>query len=229
MIKKYAPWALLFITILVFLYLDSCSRQKANRELAAAKGEATYWKDQFGNEHVRLSETILALKDMRKEVDSIAKVLKIKPKTITRYIKTNLGIDTVLVGTVDTVYQKDTITKKVDTLYELDYRDSNFISVHARVPTKPQYIKIGVNADLAITDFYKRRKILGLRIGKKDGYTDIGTNNPYIKISNAESIRKQLTPKLRLKTGFGIGATYDPFTRSIHPGIQIGVYLIRSR
>jgi hypothetical protein len=115
-------------------------------------------------------------------------------------------------------------------VYRLDFVDSSFIQIHAIVPQEPQNIYIGINAEIGVTEYWERtHKFLGIKYGKKTYHTDLSTNNPYIKISNAKSVKMAPKPHLELKTGIGVGVNYDPISKTFHPGVQIGLYLIRSR
>lgn len=240
-IQRYAkPWVLFGLLIVIFLLVDSCNRKKRDREISELKKEVQYWKDESGNAHAKLQESLLTQEDMREKVDSIAKVLNIKPKQVTRYVKVGLGVDTTVTAKVTPKVDP----KKNDTIpcpeggsvvvekptYLLEYSDSTFLRIKATVPSDPQQIEVGLNANLTFTNYYKRKKVLGIiPVGKKVEYIDIGTDNPYIKITNAEAARIIPKPKLKVRAGIGFGLTYDPWSKTINPGIQMGLYLIRSK
>lgn len=227
-INKNGVLAVGIFVVLFLLRLNTCNHQGKTPPLTGVDS-AKYWKDKYGNEHATLTQMSLDKEDLQKRVDSIANVLKIKPKQVISYAKGKVIVDTVLVPDVVEVPVHDTITNTDYIAYDLNYSDSTFIHIKGRIPSNPQKLEIGVTANIVMTDYWKRKKVLGLRIGKKEHYTDIGTDNPYIKLTNAESFKLKDQPKLRLKTGVGIGLNLDPFTRTVHPGIQVGIYLIRSR
>lgn len=228
-IKNYVPWILLILVVFMFMRINSCNSARQDREMKELKDSAQIYKDQSGNEHAKFQEATLQNDQMQEVVDSMAKALKLKPKQVIKYVKAGFVIDTVLVAKSDTITVTDTITGEKIVSYKLDFQDSSFLKVHAIVPQNPQKIEVGLNADVTLTEYWKRKKVLGLSIGKKVYYSDIGTNNKYINISNAQSYKLADQPKLRIKAGIGIGVNYDPFTRTIHPGIQAGIYLSRSR
>lgn len=226
---------LLFAIILVLLFVATCHRKKKDPQTIVTP-EAVNWRDKYNNEHAKVVLLSLEKGEMSKKVDSLAKILKIKPKQVTKYVKADVKIDTIVTARLDTITKTDTITGKVDTLYSLNFMDSStfeknkkFIEIQATVPSNPQKIRIAVWADIVVADYWERKKILGMSIGRKVYYTDIGTDNPYIQITNAQSARSKDQPRLRLKTGLGVGVNYDPFTHRLSPGIQLGIYLIRTR
>lgn len=235
-VKSFLTYDRLFLLaiILVLLCFATCGRQKKDPQTVTQDPEVQIWKDKYGNEHARVETLVLERSQLEAKVDSVAKILKIKPKQVVKYVHTGLRIDTIVQATVDTLeIIRDTSTGKIDTIYALDFVDSSYgkvhLELHAKVPTNPQYLQIGLNADVVVTEYFKRNRILGLRIGKKTYQTDVGTDNPYIRITDVKSIRSKDRPTLSLKMGLGVGINYDPFNHRLSPGIQLGVYLIRSR
>jgi len=227
-INRNGVWAVGVFVVFVLLWFTTCNHKGTPPQVTGVDS-AKYWKDKYGNEHATLLQTNLDKEDLQKRVDSISNVLKIKPKQVIAYVKGKATIDTLLVPNVVKVTVHDTVTNTDYIAYDLDYTDSTFIHIKGRVPSTPQKLEVGVNANIVMTDYWKRKRVLGLKIGKKEHVTDISTDNPYIKLTNAESFKLKDQPKLKLKTGIGIGLNLDPFTRTIHPGIQVGIYLIRSQ
>jgi len=235
-VTKYFTYdrVLLFAIILLILLISTCNKWKGKKALDEAKKEAVTWKDKYGNEHVQVEQLVLDKEKMKEEVDSIAKVLEIKPKTITKYVKTKARIDTIVRAEVREVPKFDTVwladgSFRVDTITErsLDFVDRTRNPPPLEIHAKGDSIDVKVNMDLNVVDYDKRAKILGLRIGKKHHYTDISTNNPYVKFDGAQVYKKVERPPLKLRTGFGLGLSFNPVTGKVTPGIVIGAFLSR--
>lgn len=228
-ILKWGLFALL--ALFLFFWLRSCSRNKdLETELKASKQSVKYWQDESGNAHARLKKVEYEKKEMKKQVDSIAAVLKIKPKTIKSYIQADAKIDTVLKPEYIPVYITDTIqigdSIRIDSIlaYQLDYQDSVWLSIKGTVPSKSG-LQVSLQTKISVTEFYKKKWFLG----KKHHYIDIGVDNPYIKLSNAQSYHLKPPARLRIRPGIGLGVTYDPINQRFVPGIQGGIYIFRSR
>lgn len=220
------PWVLIVLLLILFARIQSCQTSRADKRLKEQQDSTKYWTDKYGNAHAELQEIILEKEQMKKQVDSISEVLKIKPKQVIKYIKADLIVNTVLVTDVDTV--KITDTAGVGTIvYDIKYRDSTFLSLEGRVPSNPQKFKIGLNAQITYTEYWKRKKILGLKIGSKERFIDLGTNNPYVTLDNAKAYKLKPDRKLKVKTGIGIGVTVNPITGKILPGVQFGIFLTK--
>lgn len=233
--EKKSPlikWSLLILGLFFLLsWISTCNkRNQALKDLAAAKQEVKYWKDESGNAHATIKKVMYEKEQMKSEVDSIAKVLKIKPKKIIQYVQATAKIDTIIKPEYTTVVIKDTIkigdTTRVDSTigYKLDYRDSVFLSIKGVVPSK-EGLQVKAQATLSVTDYWKRKWFLG----KKKYYFDIGTDNPYITFTNAKSLTLRPPPKLRIRPGIGVGINYNQTTHKLSPGFQFGIYLFRSR
>lgn len=189
---------------------------------APTTDSVAYWRDKYGNEHMKVAQLTFEKTQL---VDSISKVLKIKPKQVTKYVKTGIRVDTVVRPVVTTVIEKDPVTGRVDTVFDLNYVDRGYIHVQAN----KHEITVGVYAEINVTDYWKRKhRFLGISYGQKVKYTDIGTDNPYVHLVNPTSVTIE-KKKWRLAPGIGVGFNYDPLTNQVHPGVQLGVYLTRSR
>lgn len=234
--KKYLTYdrILLFGIILLILLVSTCNKRKRNEALKGEQESAQIWSDMFGNEHAKVKQLTQEKEDMKRQVDSIAEVLKIKPKTITKYVKAKAKIDTTVKGSPGEVIIYDTIwaddgSFRIDTVKEktLDFVDTSKVPSPLEIHAKGDSLSVKVDIDLSVVDYYKRTRVLGLRIGKKVHYTDIGTNNPYVKFNGAESYKKVEKPPLKLRTGFGLGLSFNPITGKVTPGITIGAFFSR--
>lgn len=220
-----------FLLIAILSWFQTCKKKnEALAKLEQSEKQVIYWKDESGNTHATLKKVQYEKAQMRKQVDSIAEVLKIKPKQITTYIEADAKIDTVIKPVYTTTYLRDTIkvgdSIRVDSIiaYKLDFKDSVWLSIKGTVPSKDG-LQVTLQAKISVTEFYTKKWFLG----RKTGYFDITTDNPYINLTNAKSLTLRPSPKFRIRPGIGVGITYDPIKKTYNPGIQAGFYLFFSR
>ncbi len=225
---------LVYITIIILLLLfTTLNNTEKNQIISKEQAKAKVWKDKYGNEHATVEELIVNNLEMNFIVDSISKVLKIKPKQVTSYVKAKASIDTTItLQKPDTVLKIDTVTlddgsTRLDTTiqYKLSFRDSTFLSIEGVVPESPQTLKVKAEAKISVTDYWKRKWFLG----KKTFYTDITTNNPYIHLDGAQSVKREPKPTLKIRPAIGFGGTYTPLSQKIYFGPQAGIYLFLSK
>jgi hypothetical protein len=220
-----------FLGIAILSWIQTCNiKNEALARLERTNQQVIYWKDQSGNAHATLKKVQREKSQIKKEVDSIAAVLKIKPKTITSYIEADAKVDTIIKPEYTTTTIHDTVRIdggfRIDTIlaYKVDYQDSVWLSIKGTVPSKDG-LKVTLQAKISVTEFWQRKWFLG----KKNHYIDITTDNPYITLSNAKSLHLRPSPRFRVRPGIGVGVTYDPISRTYTPGLQAGVYIFFSR
>lgn len=219
------------LALLVGLYLNNAQK---TAQLDQKQAEISYYRDAAGNSHARIEQLVLSVSQMKAVTDSIAGVLKIKPSQINRYVTISAAIDTVVKPQYIPVIVHDTVrvgdTVRIDSLpgYKIDFKDSSFLSIQGTVPSK-EGLRVSLKAGLSFTEYSKRGKVLGLPLGPKQTFIDVGTNNPYLTFSRAASYKVADKRVLRLSPGVGVGLNYNPFIYRLQPGLQAGLYLTYSR
>jgi len=224
------------LIILVLLLVATCNIKKKDRIISTQTGQLDSLRDANGNAHTRGEIAVVSAEEMNRITDSIAKVIGTKPKTIYRYITTTAGIDKTVTGTrsiitvYDTVYVHDTMKLVPRNAFFVDFHDPknpNWLSIQGIVPSNPQTFKVGLQAKLTYTDYYKKTGFLGL--GAKKYYTDIGTDNPYITFTGGTTIQREPKATWKIRPGVGVGLNYNPLTKNFSYGVQAGVYLFKSK
>src|SRR6476469_2467175 len=86
--------ALILVLVLVF----TCNHKKQEAKIAQTELEAKNWKDKYGNAHSTATQQVITPEESKRIYDSIADVLDVPPRVITRYVTTDAGIDTVIVA-----------------------------------------------------------------------------------------------------------------------------------
>lgn len=227
----------LITLILVLLLVFTCNHKRQEKQITQSELEAKNWRDKYGNAHSTATQQVLTPEESKRIYDSIADVLDIPPRVITRYVTTDAGIDTVIVADRQVVTVHDTVWKdgvpvvtdrKVFDINYTDPTNPNWLSIKGQVPSNPQTFDVKLNAKLNFTEYSKRTGFLGI-FGKKQYYTDIGTDNPYINITNGKSYLTDKKATLKVRPGIGIGLNYNPFTKELSPGVQAGIYLFKSK
>jgi hypothetical protein len=212
--------------VICLLFALTCNNSQKNRIIEEKNNELTRWRDAEGNEHARVLVLEKEKVFLMKEVDSISQVLGIKPKQVVKYVKGDLLIDTVLRDTGKLVVLVDTVYKngKLDTVKHITYNDPPHLSIDATDDS----IKVRLNAQINTVEYFKRKKVLGLAIGKKTYYEDISTNNPYISITNASSSKAAPKKKLHISPSAGVGLYYDPLLKRAGAGVIGGITITRN-
>lgn len=230
-VKKH--WKLMIIAFLIahlLINIQTIGFQKS--EISNLKGKLFWsdsstnsklvvWKDRYNKEHTRAQNLALERGEMLEYVDSFAKLLKIKPKSITSVSKTGTVINTGGKLKVDTVY-RDTSGAIVD---HVKFKwpvtsDSNWIKVYGRIGGGKDSIKIEIRDTLTRVDYSKRKWILG----KKIYYTDISHSNPYVKVEGYKGITlKPEKMKWSIGPTIGVGYIIGQPINIRQPQLQLGV------
>lgn len=141
--------------------------------------------DKQGIEHVILEETnrVTGMNDLsleaKIEIDSLAKLIEIKDKQLREYYATNMQLKTGLLKAEESI---DSINQRTFT-YSDSYINAKFFNTDTA-----DYFDFSYNAELSHIKYWKRDKLLGMRIGAKRNYIDIFSNDPRMTISGAKHL-----------------------------------------
>jgi hypothetical protein len=220
-------WASLVLFLLLGLYL---TRSQDREKLLSAQATLQTYKDQNGLSHARIEVLEASQKELSQQADSLSHLIGIRPKTLAQYIKGDLRIDTLIkpqyekILVHDTTRVGDTLYTDSTTRYKIHFQDSSFLSLEGTVPSK-EGLQITLGAQAQVITYYKKSGWFGPR----QLVADLSTNNPYLKITNAQAYVLKPPAKLRIRPGLGIGLNYNPLTHTLSPGVQAGLYLFKSR
>lgn len=130
-------------------------------------------------------------------VDSVSKALDVKPKQVESVI---------VVPTETQAKQVAFMQKKVDSLQRLTYyyKDKYLqLAIRSGNPadtTDKGDFDFKYNAELAISQYWKRRKFLGIGLGAKQSYIDISSDDPRTTIMGVKKYTvKQKQPSFGLR------------------------------
>lgn len=232
--KIFAAIGVVLLVLAIFFWRRTIYENEQMKSIssqnAALTGQVTSYKDENGKLHGKV-EVLTGDKDAytalyQHSLDSIAKVIGVKPKNITGVIQTGIKdsghINTKKVDTVQ-VYVKGK-DGKVDTVeaYDISYNDT-WISFKANLNSGNFTADYTIRDSLTYTEYFKRKGFLGL--GKKVNYLDVTATNPNISFTSMKSIVLTNEKPNRLSIGPYIG--YDVFSRRISGGISIQYALFR--
>jgi len=213
--KNYINLGLIIVGVITILILFTKNiRDRDNyRELRKSLAEQT--------QKVKiLSANELEMKDRqasyeiseilyKNEKDSLAKLLKVKPKTIKEYVSVSSDIKADLDLKTDSFINPN--TKVVDSL-QLSYNDS-WISVNGKIDSKGSKLSISGKDSLLMTKYKRGNDII----------VDVRNTNKYIHLTGASSLT--ITPDrekvIKISPFLGIG--YDPFDGKVHPVAGVGI------
>lgn len=194
-----------------------------------------YWKDKYNNEHAIANALTVSSVVKSDYTDSIASLLKIKTKQLQQIaiertqtnINGGLGVDTVEYGIADTNIAKITSVS-------FSYKDP-WNKVNGTINRDHSKDSIHIHSIDTITSvsYWKRKKFLGIGLGKEQGYVDISNSNPYVEITGDKQLNIK-APVRQYNVSLSIGAGYNPFLPDFNIrrpvftiGISVGKTLIR--
>lgn len=162
------------------------AKREVRRTITSWQDSATYWRDQYGREHVRRS-IVQAERDMVRALyptllDSMARLLKVRPKQI----RTIAGVsgkatDTVKVPTY-IPYADTTAGSELNRCFT--YRD-DYTALQGCVDTGGEATMIySIEVPVTLTTFYKRRWFLG----RKRWYVDGSSANPAVSLTGLQGL-----------------------------------------
>jgi uncharacterized protein DUF6549 len=203
-IEHYAKQIISLILIIVVVFsIKGCAEKarenEALRELSVINDSSLNrtiinWKDKYGNEHARVEQLFVEKKLLNNKVDSIAGVLKIKPKQVTAFSKTGETIDIKGKLHVEPVYRDTSKAHNLSDVYATNNIDTNKIGYNFSWADAWVNVKgnIGITDSINITgtdtlkrtDYWKRKWFLG----SKHYYTDFSNSNPHIKVTGFNGV-----------------------------------------
>lgn len=189
---------------------------------ALVKPERTY-KDERGRTHIVIKNVTpvgQTVQNLMPFVDSVAKALDVKVKQVQSVI---------VVPSETQAKEIAFLRKKVDSLSRLTYYyQDKYLQLAFRAGNPADSSDKGsfdfkYNADLTISQYWKRKKVLGLPLGAKKSYTDISSNDPRTTIMGVKTYtveQKQPGWGLRIQAtqnysfisntfNSGVGARFD--------------------
>ena len=175
------------LLIVAVLAIKGCRENKAMySDMRAAdsfnKYQIDYWKDEAGNEHARQETLEVENAALIAKADSIAHALGVKVKQL----EGQTIVHTVIADQATVPVIKDPVTGLptfgIDSAY---WKLKGVIDSMGRV-----HISDTMLADISIVPYWQRKhKLLGIRYGQIQHYTDITSDNPALKITGATSYR----------------------------------------
>lgn len=194
-------------------------------ENADYSSELKLWKDKYGNEHARVQNLVIENEAMKYAADSVAKLLKIKPKAVSSISKTAFATDFEIPIIVDTVY--------VDTLkcpengyvaivknQKISYKD-NWTEISGNISDTGSHISYKSRDTLSRVDYSKKKWFLG----KRHFYTDFSNSNPNVTVTGYKGLELKETKK-RWSIGANIQLGYSLDNLNFKkPVVQAGIGL----
>lgn len=143
------------------------------------------------------------------KIDSLAKLLKIKPKTITQYVSVNSQIKADIGLNNDTLYNSE--TGNVDSI-SLNYEDQ-WITINGTVKKEGTPLHISGKDSLQLTYIRKGNNII----------VNAKNTNKYIHLTGASSltISEPKPDVVQIRPFIGVG--YDPISKKVGPSIGVGI------
>lgn len=221
MIKKIIAWAkrnsktLLYILILIVGISIMHSLFKKDVDIQTSTiidyTEVQKWKDKYNNEHNTVVQLQLDKKQFRREADSIAELLKVKPKNISSITS---------VTTKGEVIIKEKLTY-IDSLKSFGFsKKDNYLALKGLVNRENDSVNIQINTYDTLTIVpYKKTKFF-----KETFAVDVTNKNPYNKIVSGYSYSQ--TQRIK-RWGIGPQVGYDPINQRVTYGIGLQYNIIR--
>jgi hypothetical protein len=229
--QKYWKWiAIIALVIIALLSIKSCNEFKSkaiNAEKAKhftdslSDSKVKYWQDENKQLHATVDNLFVDHFALQFEMDSVAELLKIKPKQIIAYSKTGSVIKLDVKTIVDTVEKyiilgKDTIETKQE--YFLNWKDQ-WMQVNGVLDGINDSLHIRGTDTLTRVDYWKRKWFLGA----KTYYTDITNSNPYIEVKSYKGVQFKNAVK---RFNLSLSAMYGYPVQGIdlkHPSLYLGL------
>jgi hypothetical protein len=241
-------WILAVVLLIgVTLYLSHCSiKRQESRGLETVddfekqsldSSVVKYWTDMYNKEHSIVKSEQAVNSTQSAYLDSIANLLKIARKQIKaiEVMRSETVIDAEPISTnsyFDTLAQEH--RQQLLRSIVFNWKDK-WTSIEGKVMVsgKGNEIQIKTIDSITSVEYWKRNKILGLAIGRQQGYVDYSSTNPHNTITGGK--RLELTPpKQQYSLNLSINAGYNPFMPNLNLrqpqftiGLSIGKTLIK--
>lgn len=221
MIKKIIEWfktnsnKLLFLLILIVGITITHSLFKRDNDIITSTiidyQEVKKWRDKYNNEHNTVKQLQLDKNNFKKQVDSISKLLEVKPKDINSVTSVTTKTDTIFKSKL--VY--------IDSLKSFGFsKKDNYLALSGLINREDTIISVQlITVDTLTFIPYKKRNFF-----KETYVVDITNKNPYNKIISGYSYAQ--TEKIK-RWGIGPNIGYDPLNNKITYGIGIQYNIIR--
>jgi hypothetical protein len=179
------------------------------------------WKDKYEKEHYQVKDLTGNIEMMKivhaKIYDSLANILKIKPKEIIRIAKTDIVTHDTIIIPAENV-PNDYVTQGCDTFKQtFNYADQY---TKIKIDVKDRFVKVDYQTEDTLTavTFIKHTGFLGLY---KATYTDFTNSNPR---SNIRGLKTLSSVKVEKRFGFGIQVGYGLSSNfKFNPYIGVGL------
>jgi hypothetical protein len=246
-IKRWWQTALIVLLVLLIIRMSTCNatynQQTSLQTISEFEKQPldssaiTYWKDKYNNEHATVEKLTSTSNKQSHYIDSLAKALKLKPKQIQsiQLIRSETDMVDIPLNTANDYISTpcpDSVIKVIDKI-RFKWKDSwTDINGVVNANGKGNRISIKTTDSISIVDYWKRDKVLGLRIGKVRGYVDYQNHNPYSKITGAKKL-DLVPPKQRYSLNLSVNAGYNPLQKidfkkpQFTIGLSIGKTLIK--
>jgi len=213
--SKILKVVLTIIAVLLFIILgnDYFKTKRDYSDVQKALKEKIQIVKKISDNNLQLNDRVVSKEAAeivyKLQLDSLAQVLKVKPKTIIQTVEVNSKIDANLKGKTDTFF--NSVNHTIDSL-SFNYEDK-WINVKGIVKSDSTSINIQGIDSLSITHYKARNKIV----------VDIRNSNKYIKLQGASTltITESKPPLIQVKPYIGVG--YDPIHKTIGPNIGVGL------
>ena len=205
-----------FLAVIGVIYIINLRTQNASlkyaKEHKALKDSIDVKIDKTGHQVATTSETIEVLKEVSVEdtrkIDSLQKLLDIKPKEVIKYIEvaTKTDYSKLVSAAIDSV-------KNQIRFYSLN---TNRIKYKAEASLDSLTFKQLVIQD-TLQGVFTQKKI------GKDTYNSFTARNTnkYVEFTDLDFVNKEPIPKVKGPWGLGIHGGYDPFRKQ--PVVSVGV------
>jgi hypothetical protein len=212
-------------------YYDNYSISMQTKSLQQQKIDLTrakVWQDKYNQTHIELERTKVDKAILEVQVDSLARILKIKPKQVESLtqIKSDINLDKPLTITnvVDTIQPKEKGQSPIINKYtKFQYKDK-WIDIVGDVNHKNK-IKIQGQDTLTKTDYWKKKWFLGSR----HYYSDISNKNPHINITGVKQVESDIKDThWSVGPYIGVGYQAGDFSRAqLSVGISLQYSIIK--
>lgn len=201
---KYAKWIGIGIVLfcafglMPYFYKRTQELKVQNKELAdyatSKDNEVAYYTNKY-NQQVAETETLRMSNESMEQVKEDFAELAEKFEGVKKNLK-NVENVTRLTAEAVASFEIPTSEPRIDTVLNTLVRDfdnkEEWFRVAGRVSdTKIHIDSLHVPVPLDVVTYWKRKKILFLRIGRKEYFTSATSENPYIKVTKLKAIVKK--------------------------------------
>lgn len=214
--KYWKQIAIIVLLAVVFFSIKGCNEKNQrikDLEAAAKFSDSLYsskiknWKDKNGELHQQVTNLLTDRVALLNELDSVGKLLKVKPKQVSSLSKTSLQVQVDAKPTVDSTMKKVAIEEGTDSLEIVEKLDFNWYSkdsathIWGTVGDGPDSVHLKAYDTLSRTDYWKRKWLLGA----KTYYSDFHNTNDNITVIGYKGVQFRQREK---KWSIGLSILY---------------------